>query len=508
VKINQLINHGLVAAVMVAAVVPAYAANDVVRVGMDVDAQSLDPRTQRNTTDVRVLDLLYDGLVSLDQSLTPQPNLALSWEQPDATTLIFDIRTDAKFHDGTPVTVDDVIYTYETVVDPALASNHASNLNAIDSVTAGDDNTVVFKLKAPFAPLLSYMDLGIVPKHLAEAGHDLSTQPVGSGPFTFGQWDRGSQIVLNANADYYGGVSATAQVVFVPLADNSARAQALEAGSLDIIMAPLNADDTIRLRADDRFQSVSKPGIKITYVNFNTRSPLLSDPALRRALSMLIDNQTIGNDIFGGVETPATSILMPVFEWGYDASITQPAFDIAAASAALDELGWVMGADGIREKDGVKLAFTLATHSEDSARIQSVEYIQNLMMAAGVQANVSISDFPAFIGEVIGGSYDAALLGWDNLVDPDVLMYVTLHTGESRNWGAYSNPETDAQLERARTAQTQQERGEAYKAAARLLVEDMPYYVLTNAGFDAFAAADVTGFDPDVLGNLRSLTKD
>src|SRR5690606_25038995 len=150
-----------------------------------------------------------DGLVTLDQSLTPQPNLALSWEQPDATTLIFTIRTDAKFHDGTPVTVEDVIYTYESVVDPALASNHASNLNVIESVTAEDEDTVVFKLSAPFAPLLSYMDLGIVPKHLAEAGHDLSTNPVGSGPFTFGQWDRGSQIVLNANADYYGGVSAT-----------------------------------------------------------------------------------------------------------------------------------------------------------------------------------------------------------------------------------------------------------------------------------------------------------
>ncbi|MBW7947451.1 MAG: ABC transporter substrate-binding protein, partial [Sphingomonadaceae bacterium] len=244
---------------------PAHAANETVRIGMDVDAVSLDPRTARNTTDYRVMDLIYDGLVRLSPGLLPQPNLALKWEQTDPTTIIFDLRDDARFHDGKPVLASDVVFTYTTILDPKLASNAASLFAPIQSVEALGDHQVKFTLKHPYAPLLSYLDIGIVPQHLVEAGHDISAQPVGSGPYKFVRWSRGHQIALEANADYESGEPGTREIVFVTLGDNTARAQALEAGDLDIVMTPLSPDDVERLAADDRFNHTRLPGLTITY---------------------------------------------------------------------------------------------------------------------------------------------------------------------------------------------------------------------------------------------------
>lgn len=485
---------------------PAYAANETVRIGMDVDAVSLDPRTARNTTDYRVLDLVYDGLVRLSPGLLPQPNLALKWEQTDPTTIVFDLRDDAKFHDGKPVLASDVVFTYTTILDPKLASNAASLFAPIQSVEALGDHQVKFTLKHPYAPLLSYLDIGIVPQHLVEAGHDLSAQPVGSGPYKFVSWSRGHQIALEANADYAGGEPGTREIVFVTLGDNTARAQALEAGDLDIVMTPLSPDDVERLSADDRFKHTRLPGLTITYLNFNTQSPALSDPAVRRAVSMLVDQDVIVNQIYGGLDVPGTSVLIPPSAWSYTDQIRQPQFDVEKAGATLRELGWTPGADGILQKDGQKLTIKLSTNAEDSARIQTIEYMQNVMQQVGIDAQVEIADFPAWIANVRSGKFDIALLSWVNLVDPDRGTYSQLTTTGALNWGKYSNAEVDAALQAGRNAVDQEARVKAYHEAARIIADEVPYYIVSYTGFDAFSKVSLTGAEPDdARGYLRNL---
>lgn len=487
--------------------IPAFAASDKVKIGMDVDAVSLDPRTVRNTTDYRLIDLVYDGLVRLGDDLLPQPNLATKWEQVDATTLVVTIREDAKFHDGKPVTPADVAFTYTTIRDPKLASNQASLFAPIETVEPVGTNQVVFKLKEPNAPLLSYMDIGIAPKHLAEAGHDLSSQPVGSGPYKFVSWTKGSEIVLEANADYAGGAPATKQIVIVPLADNTARAQALEAGDLDMVMTPLTPDDVSRLSGDDRFVHTKLPGLTMTYLGFNCQSPNLADAAVRRVVAMLVDQDAIVNQIYGGLDIPGTSMLMPSNGWAYTADIKQPAFDPEGAKKALADLGWTAGPDGILQKDGNKLTIRLSTNAEDSARIQTIEYIQNVMQQVGIDAQVAIADFPAWIADVRAGKYDVALLSWVNLVDPDRGTFSQLTSKGALNWGKYSNPAVDAALTTGRTSLDQKARVAAYHEAAKLLAQDVPYYVLSYTGFDAFTKKSVGSQPDDARGYVRGLTK-
>lgn len=483
------------------------ARRNVVRVGTDVDAETLDPRLMRNTTDYRVVNLLYDGLVLLDTALEAVPNLAERWDRPTPTTWVFHLRPGARFHDGSPVTAADVAYTFKTILDPATRAP-ARNLYApISRIDVVDDRTVRFTLSQPYAPFLSYLDIGIVPRHLAESGHDLGARPVGSGPYRLIRWERGSRIILGANPEHWAGRPGIERIDVVLVPDNTARAQAFEAGDLDLIQSPLAPQDIRRLAADDRFAHRIRPGIAITYLNFNTAVPPLDDPKMRRALTMFVDQQTIVDQIYENTDEPATSILLPTW-WVYADEIRQPVRDPARGERLLAELGWRDGdGDGWRDKNGRTLSLRLGTHSEDVNRVQTVEYLQNAFARHGIDTRVEISDWPSFSARRDAGDYQVILLGWTQLVDPDRVAFEQLHSAGGLNWGAYRNPRLDAWLERGRTAESRQERARAYREAARIIAEDVPYYVVSYQGYQAFYDPRIVGFLPDARGLLRSLAR-
>ncbi len=482
------------------------AAGAVARIGIDVDADSLDARTMANTTSQRVVNLVYDALVQLDVTLTPQPDLALSWESPDPVTWVFHIRQGVVFHDGTPLTAEDIVYTYRTILDPALGARYRTLYTPIARVEALDPYTVQFVLTAPYAPLLSYLDLGIVPKHLAETGEwDLSQKPVGSGPFAFVGWDKGSKITLVRNDRYWGTQPKVEGLEFVLVPDNTARAQALEAGDLDLIQVPLSPSDVVRLQSDPRFITVNVPGLEFTYLNFNTARGPLADPGVRRALSMLVDQVTIARTIYQNTQSPATSILIPSV-WGYTEDVTQPKYDPTAAVALLNSLGWTdTNRDGFLDKGGQPLKVILSTHSEDPNRVEIVEYLQYVFTTAGVQASVSITDWPALTAKRASGDYEVFVLGWTSLIDPDRGMYNQLHSKGGTNWGKYSNPDLDALLDAARTTLVLDERIELYQQAAQIIADDVPYYIIAYASYIAIHSNALKNFVPNPRGFLRGL---
>lgn len=464
-------------------------AQTAITVGSDVDAGTLDPRLTRDVTAARVADLIYSGLVHLTPTLEPVPDLAESWETPDPTTYIFHLRDGLVFSDGAPLTADDVVFTYQSLLDPELAAPARALYTPIAKIEALDTKTVKFTLDTPFAPLLSYLDMGILPKALAESGADLALNPVGAGPMKLVKWSRGSQIALAANDKYWRGAPTVSDLTLKVIGDNSARAQAFEAGDLDVIQSPLSPQDIQRLSADDRFGTVSMPGLGVTYVNFNTKDALLSDPATRRAFAMLIDQETIVHDIYQGVDEVTHSVLMPS-SWAYDASISQPTFDVAGAVKAFHDLGWSdSNGDGFLDKDGKPLEVVIATHSEDPNRVQTLEYLQAVFETAGVKAVPKINDWATFSTNYVQkGEHQIALLGWLNIVDPDRLVYSTLTTGGSNNWSGYSNPEVDAALNAGRENLDRTKRADAYQAAAKVLAQDLPYYIVSAQGYQLFHA--------------------
>lgn len=476
-------------------------------VGMDVDAGTLDPRLMRDTTASRANDLIYSGLVHITPNLEAVPDLAEGWESPDPQTVIFKLRPDLKFSDGSPLTADDVVFTYTTLLNPDLNAPQRALYTPITAIEAVDAQTVKFSLSAPYAPLLSYLDVGIVPKALVEGGHDIALNPVGAGPMKLDSWNRGSEITLVKNENFWGAEPAFEKVSLKIIGDNSARSQAFEAGDLDVIQSPLPPQDIERLKNDDRFGNVIMAGLGVTYVNFNANDPLLADPKMRQAFSMLIDQETIVNDIFQGVDEVATSIILPS-SWAYSADIVQPTFDLEGAVALFNELGWSdTNGDGFLDKDGKALEVVLSTHSEDTNRVQTVEFLQAMFEMAGVKAVAQISDWPSFSTNYVQqGKHQIALLGWLNIVDPDRLMFAQLSTGGPTNWGGYSNPEVDALLQEGRSTLDQAGRAAAYQKAAAILAEELPYYIVSAQGYQLFYSKDLpVEVQATPRGNLRGL---
>jgi len=491
-------------ALQMAAPMAAHSAGTIV-VGTDVDAGTLDSRLARDTTAARVADLIYAGLVHLNPQLEAEPDMAQSWENPDPQTWIFKLRPGLTFSDGSPLTSADVVYTFETLTDQDFNAPRRGLYTPISKVTAVDETTVQFDLSAPYAPLLSYMDIGIVPKALAESGHDLALEPVGSGPMKLVSWNRGNEIVLEPNPNYWAGTAGVDGLTLKVIGDNSARAQAFEAGDLNVIQSPLSPQDIARLEKDDRFGNAILAGLGVTYLNINTADPLLSDPKMRKAVAMLVDQETIVNDLYQGADQVVSSVILPS-SWAYDPSIKQPGFDPEGAVAIFNELGWKdSDGDGLLDKDGENLEITLATHSEDPNRVQAIEFLQAVFQSAGVDAKTYISDWPSFFsGHVQSKEYQIALLGWLNIVDPDRLMYSQFKTDGAFNWGGYSNAEVDALVEEGRSSLEQDARTKAYRKAAAIVAEELPYYIISAQGYQLFYDKSIE-VDATPLGTLRGL---
>jgi peptide/nickel transport system substrate-binding protein len=275
-----------------------------------------------------------------------------------------------------------------------------------------------------------------------------------------------------------------------------------------MIQSPLSPADIQRLETEDGVDATVMGGLGVTYINFNTTVPVLSDPEMRRALSMLIDQETIVDAIYEGVDVVASSVLLPSWP-AFSPNIQQPTFDPDAAVALLEQLGWTdSNGDGTLDKDGEDLTIVLSTHSEDPNRIQAVEYIQNVMNSAGIDAQVSISDWPSFSGAVRESQHEVALLGWLNLVDPDRLLYGQLSTDGALNWGGYSNPTLDGALDTGRTTLDSDGRAAAYQEAAEIIAGDVPYYIISYQGYQVFHTPEITGYEPNPRGMMRSLMDD
>ncbi len=498
----------LIVVLVISATLPLGAApsGSVLRIGIDVDAGTLDPRVANDTTARRVMEQVYDGLVELDPQLRPQPALAESWTSVSPTVWVFKLRKNVRFHDGTPLTAEDVVFTYQTMLDPASRSPFRTLYTPISKAEAVDTETVRFTLSAPYGPLFKYLDLGIVSKKAVERlGADYPNHPVGTGPYKFVSWQRNSRIVLEANPSYWKGTPKLGQVIFNIIPDNTTRSAALEAGDVDLIHTPLSPQDVRRLKQAPRVKVFELTGLGITYLNFNLADPLLRDVKIRQALASLIPQQTIVKQIYQSMDTPATSVLLPAWTGVYAGEITQPVYDPARAKALLAETGWTTKRENLLERDGKRLSVTIRTHSEDPNRIQVAELLVSILRSYGVDARTEITEFPALFQALVGGNYQIALLGWLTLVDPDRGTYNQFHSKGSSNWEKYNNSRVDALLDEGRQKSDPQERARIYREVARILVTDLPYYVLTYQGYIVAINARVQGFVPNPSGSFRAL---
>lgn len=369
----------------------------------------------------------------------------------DGLTLTFYLRKDAYFTDGEQVTADDVVFTF----NKAKESASIVDFTVLDSITAVDSHTVEIKLKEPQSTIIySIAKTGIVPEHAYSESY--GDYPIGSGPFKFVQWDKGQQLILEANEDYYGTVPEIKRVVILFMSEDAALLAA-KAGQLDVAMTvPSLATDEIEGMVLYRAQTIDNRGItlpvvpdegKTTEEGYPIGNNVTSDIAIRKALSYGINRERLVDEVLNGYGRPAYTEAdgMP---WFNEKSVVE--YDIEKAKQILEEAGWLLSnEDGIRRKGDLKAEFNLIYPTGDSVR-------QGLALAVSEQAKnlgISISVEGLSWDEIDKRMFrDAVLMGWgDQNPMETYLLYHSSNKGKSNYYNPqnYENPIVDRYLEEA-----------------------------------------------------------
>src|SRR5262245_34795794 len=437
---------------------------------------NLDPRIGTDDTSQKLHDLMYDNLVDLDEHLRVVPSLAERLDHPDPLTYIAVLRRGVHFHSGHELTSDDVVYTYEFMLDPAFVSAKKGGYRELASVRALDRYTVQFTLKAPFESFpINLNALPIVPKG---AGSELRDHPVGTGPYEFVRYDVDDKIELKAFRGYYGGAPKNDGLIFKIIPDDVMRGLELKKGTVDIVLNDVAPDIEFQLRKDPRLQTVESPGVDYQYIGVNLRDPILKDVRVRQALAYAIDRRAIVDYLRRGLAEVSTGILPPL-SWAYAPDSFEFTRDPATARALLDVAGYP---DPDADGPAPRFTLTLKTTSTEFNRLQSALVQQNLR-DIGVDLDVRTYEFATLYADVQAGNFQLFFLQWSggSLADPDILRRV-FHSNQippaGFNRGHYSTPAVDRLLDEASISADESRRLDLYKQVQRIVARDVPYISL------------------------------
>lgn len=475
----------------------------IVILGQD-SIESLSPEDTGETVQWVPISNIFEGLYMVNEMYELEPVLADSYEpSEDGLTYTFKLKPDVTFHNGDPFTSADVLYTYNWIMDEANASTRLANFELVETVEAPDDSTVVVTLKeADVTFMVNVATTFIYPEtyHSETGENDFKVNPVGTGPFKFGELNPQQRVVLNAWEDYYRGRANfdALQIDVVPEA--AGRMSALESGQADNSIWGLNAEDTTTLKESGDFTVFETRQVATNHFPLNNEHPFLKEKEVRQALLWALDRQAFADEIFLGQATVATSNLSPAIETYYNPDVAQYSYDPDKARELLEGAGWVEGSDGVREKDGVRAAFTLMVFQGDTQRRPEAEVAQQWWQEIGVECTLEEGVTSEILAGLREGEYDAGLFNWvygGTNGDPDARG--TLSTGGANNFFQYSNEEVDQLLEAGIRELDQEKRIEIYKRIQEIIAEEVPFLFLLNLQNVSFYANRIKGLPETVL---------
>lgn len=409
--------------------------------------------------------LFQSTLLKRDDDLEIVNDLATGYEV-DGEVWTVSLRDNVKFSDGEPLTAEDVVFTFETAMDNASVVD----LNVIDKVEAIDEYTVEFTLKQPQSTFVnSLVATGIVPKHAYT--EDYAENPIGSGPFQLVQWDKGQQLIVEANPEYYDTEPYFKQITFLFLSEDASFAAA-QAGEVDMAYIPAAfSNQEVPGMKLEAVETVDNRGIVFPFVESGEvtedglpiGNDVTADVAIRQAINIAVDRQALVDGVLEGYGTPAYTSVDGLPWWNPETVIEDA--DMDRARTLLEEAGWEdTDGDGILEKDGLKAEFSLYYLASDAIRQSLAIAVADMMEPLGIKINVEGGSWDV-IGQHMYSS--AVLMGWGSH-DPHEMynIYGSDNAGiDYYNTGYYENETVDAYFEQALAASGEEEAIEFWKKA-------------------------------------------
>ncbi|MDQ2869101.1 MAG: ABC transporter substrate-binding protein [Acidobacteriota bacterium] len=454
---------------------------------------TLNAVLQSGAPEQEVLQYLSRNLLDLDSRMQLVPGLAESYSvSADGRSYAFAIRKEARWEDGSPVTAADAVFTIRRIVDPAVPSPvFKSVFDGLESVEATGERTFTARFREPYAYRAMAFVLPVLPERRFSGRNFLhapdNRAPLSNGPYRLAAWRAQSEIVLERNPRAWGDRGHFDRVVFKVLPEDSVSYRALVGDQVD--ETRLDTAGRERAAGDAGFRAccrmVEYYDLGWNYIAFNNRSPLFSNPVVRRALTMLLDRGGIVRGIFRGSARILSGPWAPDSP-AYDPGVLPLPFDPGGAAALLDAAGWRdTNGDGTRDREGREFVFDLLVSSGTTTGRQIDETFAAELARAGIRANIRTLEWASFTERVDAGNFEAASLAW-SASDPNPDPYPFWHSSQfppkGLNSGFYRNPDADRLMEAARREPDGSRRLSIYHRLHRLLRDDAPViFVATSS---------------------------
>lgn len=431
------------------------------------DIRTFQPHVATDSAALALIQFVYQRLADASPiDGMPRPVLADSWDMAaDGVTYTFHINPNATWHDGEPVTADDVVFSFDSILDETSLSTRTSRVSpALKSYRAIDDKTVELVGFAPSATFVedTAMQVYIVPRHVwqdvpvADWGSDpggTGTDPsrvVGSGPFKFVEWVLNDHVTLERNAEYWDPeeVPAIDQFIRRVFPEESSKVAAVQTGGAEIISVSSSQVESLQESAPD-LAVTSYPTLSFMHYYCNldeAKSPFFADVRVRQAMMYALDRQLIADTIYQGYAQPAIGT-QPELSIAYrpDEITTRYDFDPDKARALLDEAGWVEGSDGIREKDGVRFSFETLFSESSQNYANQIPYMQQAWREVGIEQKPAAMPFPSVVDRANAGDFDMVMGGftWNVTGDQSVMYACDSAPPQGYNRMGYCNERFD-----------------------------------------------------------------
>jgi peptide/nickel transport system substrate-binding protein len=497
------------------------------------DITTLNPILATDGSSIDVIGFLYDGLFKVNtETAAPEPGLATWTVSDDGLIYTFTLVDGVMWSDGTPITANDVVFTYNAIVDDSVPSPRKAAMELIESITAVDDRTVEIVLSSVNCTVWgnTFGALTPIPAHVfnndvtAVAEHPFNSAPTAtSGEYMFAEWNPGEFVRVTANPDYREGAPGIANVIFRVVADPAVQNQALQTGEVDY--AFMYPDQLAQIPDQTPFNVNVAPNNNTPLMILNWADPANPQPAydedgnlveqtpnrffadvrVRQAIAMGYDKVAIAATLGEGYSEPLVGPFTPGFGWANDPEVTAYPYNPEMAAQLLDEAGWVdSDGDGIRDKDGVPFSFTLI-YSPLVDLWQNIALVaQDQLGQLGIEVTVESMEWSAYLSDVLlTQEFDATIVGFGGGVEVDGIAYNIMYSrndvpGSGFNLTSYVNPEMDRLLDEARSLPgcAQEERAALYNQVQQIAMEDVAYdfTVLTTA--IRVMNTRVTGYQP------------
>jgi ABC-type transport system substrate-binding protein len=442
----------------------------------EIDADNYDPARTTSQSAGFVDYMMADTLVSMDwDQHTIKPGLAESWTvSPDGKLYTFKLRHGVTFCDGKPMTAKDVIYSVNRWIDPATRSPSKWRAGPIKELRAPDDYTLEYELKEPFSELLTQMTMyfgSVVDQATVEKlGANFGVQGFnGTGPFCWVSWTPRADVVLRRHEGYVWGppifknpAPQVDRVIWRVIPDDNTRMAALQSGQGDVTQyIPYFQLDALKHMPNVHLSN--QPNYFWDYfLGFKIDKPVVDEAVLRRAMVMAVNRAAIAKAVFFGAGDPADSYINPAaLDYDSKSKPMLPGFDPAAARKLLDDNGWKAGADGIREKDGVRASFTLYGISDMSWN-RATEAMQADLRRVGIEMKIQLWDATVGWGKLATQDFDAFVMSYPYVSAGDALnLYFQSASTPTPNRMNWKDKDTDAWLLEARTSTDPETRAQA-----------------------------------------------